>query len=82
MKQRNKTLAILNGHKTTAVKYGRKWMVGGDFPQKGDNVIIAAWHKDEENGGGFWAWHKLQGCFLRFNDFLTDSELNELEACK
>lgn len=80
MKQRKKTLAILNGVNTTAVKVGRHWMVGGDFTQKGDSVIIAAWHKDIENGGGFWAWHKLQGCFLRFDDFMTDAELNQLEA--
>jgi len=80
MTTRNKTLAILNGVETTATKYGRKWLVGGDFPQKGDSVIIAAWHKDVENGGGFYAWHKLQGCFLRFNDFLTDSELKRMEA--
>lgn len=78
--ERKKTLAILNGNKTTAVKYGKKWMVGGDFPQKGNSVIIAAWHKDTENGGGFYAWHKLQGCFLRFDDFLTESEKAELGA--
>lgn len=79
-KERKKTLAILNGNKTTATKFGKRWMVGGDFTQKGDSVIIAAWHKDVENGGGFWAWHKLQGCFLIFNDFLSEDEKAEMES--
>ena len=68
-------LALLNGVKTTACKYGKRWMVGGDFPSKGDSVIIAALKKDEENGGSYWAWHKLRGAFLVFDDHMTDSEI-------
>lgn len=77
--KRKEYLAFLNGVKTTAVRLGSRWMVGGDFPQKGDSVIIAAWHKDVENGRGYYAWHKLQGCFLRYDDHLTDNEIKELE---
>jgi len=70
-------LAIINGHKTTARKYGRKWMVGGDFPAGKNNISIVAWHKDKENGGGFWAWYALKGCFLIFQDHCDDNEIEE-----
>lgn len=76
-KSRPIRLALLNGVKTTAQKYGCRWMVGGDFPQPGDTVLIAALHKDVENGGQWWGWHKLRGSFLVFNDFMTDSEIAE-----
>lgn len=73
-------IAFLNGEKTTARKAGRYWLVGGDFPQSGDKVTIAAKHSDWENGGRRWAWHTLKGCFLKFDDFMTDKEVNEQET--
>ncbi|GAB3282795.1 hypothetical protein GCM10027347_59270 [Larkinella harenae] len=73
-------LAYLNGHKTTARKAGRHWMVGGDFVSKGANVQIAALHKDWANGGERWAWHKLKGCFLVFDDFMSNDQVAEQEA--
>lgn len=85
IKKRLLHLALLNGVKTVAKKYGTRWMVGGDFDTKG-SVSIAALHKDVENGGSFWAWHKLRGCFLVFEDLMSDDEiaeqisLNEAEA--
>ena len=78
--KRDERLAILNGTLTTAKRIGRRWMVGGDFPEKTDSVIIAAQHKDHENGGSWWGWHKLKGCFLVFDDFMTDDEIAKQEA--
>lgn len=69
-------LAMLNGIKTTAKKFGRRWMVGGDFDIRG-SVSIIAWHKDNENGGGFYAWHKLRGAFLIYEDNASDTEIDE-----
>lgn len=75
-------LAYRNGIKTTAKKTGRAWLVGGDFVEKGISVQIAAWHKDRENGGGFWAWHRLSGCMLVFDDHMTDDQIAEQETIR
>lgn len=66
-----KRLAYMNGHKTTACKVKGRWMVGGDFDNTG-SITIAS--KDWE---GRWAWHKLMGCRLKFDDFMTDDEVAE-----
>jgi hypothetical protein len=75
-----KRLAYLNGSPTTARKSGRRWLVGGDFPQKGDCIQIAALHKDWANGCERWAWHTLKGCFLRFDDFMTTGEIEAQQS--
>lgn len=77
VKVKNIYLAYLNGQKTTAKKIGHRWLVGGDFVQPGDKVQIAAIYKDRVWGGSRWAWHTLKGCFLIFDDFMTDEEANE-----
>ncbi len=93
MTERNLFLARHNGQETTAKKYGKRWMIGGDFGATG-SISILCWHKAAENGGGFWAWHTLKGCFLKYEDNATDDEIAKhialnkkyaaavLESCK
>lgn len=68
-----KHLAYLNGVKTHAKKMGGKWTVGGDFIQSGDRAQIAVKHYPSNK----LAWHNLQGNRLKFDDFLTDHEVEE-----
>lgn len=73
-----KRLAIYNGHETTAQKINGQWFVGGDKVQKGDNVLIAA----KEFVSGRWAWHVLKGCRLKFDDFMTEQEIQkQVSSC-
>jgi hypothetical protein len=72
-----KHLAYLNGVKTHAKKMGGKWTVGGDFPQSGDKVSIAA---KSWKANGDLAWHTLKGSHLKFDDVLTDEEKKEHHA--
>lgn len=72
-------LAYLDGVKTTAKKVGRQWLVGGDFVQPGDKVQIAALFNDSVWGVKRWSWHTLKGCFLKFDDYLTEAEIAEME---
>jgi hypothetical protein len=69
-----KRLAYMNGHKTTACKANGRWMVGGDFDTRG-SITIAS--KDRE---GTWAWYKLMGCRLKFDDFMVEAEIAEQMA--
>lgn len=57
--------ALLNGHETTATKSGGKWIVGGDFPQKSDQILICLNNKDTDRE----AWYSLRGCRLIFQDY-------------
>lgn len=66
-----KTLAILNGKETHARRINGYWLIGGDHPQKDDSVLIAAHHAETNR----LAWHKLQGCRLKFQDFLDAKDL-------
>jgi hypothetical protein len=66
-----KRLAFFNGIETTAQKVGGRWLVGGDVVESG-SVLIAA-----QDWQGRWAWHKLIGCRLKFDDFMTDAEVNK-----
>lgn len=70
-----KRLALLGGEETTAQRINGEWFVGGDRVCFKDEILIAA----KEFKSGKWAWHRLQGAVLTFNDFLTDEECGQQE---
>lgn len=73
-------LALLNGNETHARKLGGRWLVGGDYPAPTDNVLIAALFKDWANGDTRWAWFKLNGSYLKFDDFMSPAEVDKNRA--
>jgi hypothetical protein len=53
---------------TTAKKSCGHWLVGGDYIAaypKGTTVLI----RTKEKNTGRWAWYRLKGMFLKFQDF-------------
>ncbi len=64
--------ALLNGHEVDAIKVSGRWLIGGDFMQSGDSVSIALPSKRHDNR---LAWFSLKGCYLKFDDFLGENEL-------
>ena len=66
-------LALLNGRETTAKKVGGVWFAGGDKVTAGDIVSVAA----KAFLSGEWAWHKLKGSRLIFEDNMTAEEVRK-----
>ena len=76
--------AIHHGAKMIAKKVNDRWMVGGDYDTNGALIMMPQTCKTislitgEVSYSERWAWFELQGAVLKFQDYLSESELVEM----